>query len=187
MPSIASRNAVVVTIFSPGPSVLMHILVSSSEFQFSSVLLSLVSQAEVGYGEHLVKLCVTSSLVNTVLCLIIQTTLLDDKGGAPKEVGQGDAVDLLIQHAKSQPLSQPLSGQVRAEAPSSLSWARSNGSKSSLPLTNCFKGKARPVLGARSTTNLESPGQYIHSESLPRLPGGKVKKASQPASWLSPL
>ena len=60
-------KAVVVTIFSPGPSVLMHILVSSSEFQFSSVLLSLVSQAEVGYGEHLVKLCVTSSLVNTVL------------------------------------------------------------------------------------------------------------------------
>lgn len=59
MPSIASRNAVVVTIFSPGPSVLMHIL------------------AEVGYGEHLVKLCVTSSLVNTVLCLIIQTTLLE--------------------------------------------------------------------------------------------------------------
>ena len=42
-------EAIIVTIFSPGPSVLMHIL------------------AEVGYGEHLVKLCVTTSLFNTVL------------------------------------------------------------------------------------------------------------------------
>eukprot|EP00434_Breviolum_minutum_P027617 symbB.v1.2.024428.t1/scaffold2314.1/size82632/1 len=58
LPSIICRNAIVVTIFSPGPSVLMHIL------------------AEVGYGEHLVKLCVTSSLFNTVLCLLIQNALL---------------------------------------------------------------------------------------------------------------
>lgn len=58
LPSLTCRNALVVTIFSPGPSVLMHIL------------------AEVGYGQHLVKLCVTSSLVNTVLCLLIQNALL---------------------------------------------------------------------------------------------------------------
>ncbi|CAE7210440.1 unnamed protein product [Symbiodinium natans] len=58
MPSIASRNVIVVTIFSPGPSVLMHIL------------------AETGYGQYLVKLCVTGSLINTLLCVTLQTALL---------------------------------------------------------------------------------------------------------------
>ena len=86
-----------VTIFSPGPSVLMHILVGilsiqilqqtalqwdlfRKEQQDSKVTirtqqlfighvpqLGLCMKAEVGYGEHLVKLCVTSSLFNTVL------------------------------------------------------------------------------------------------------------------------
>lgn len=49
MPSTAARNAILITIFSPGPSVLMHIL------------------AECDYGEHLVKLCATGFLFNTVL------------------------------------------------------------------------------------------------------------------------
>ncbi|CAE7671363.1 unnamed protein product [Symbiodinium pilosum] len=58
MPSTASRNAILVTIFSSGPSVLMHIL------------------AETGYGQHLVKLCVTGSLISTILCVTLQTALL---------------------------------------------------------------------------------------------------------------
>ena len=98
---------------------------------------------------------------------------------------QGDAVDLLIEHAKSQPLSS-----VRPEASSFVSWVapRSNGPKpltnASLPLTNSFKGKSRAV---RSSSNLEGPVQYVQADSLPRLPGGKVRKAAQPPSWLTPL
>jgi len=57
--SVTCRNAILVTIFSPGPSVLMHIL------------------AETGYGDHLVKLCATGSLFNTVLSMMIQTALLE--------------------------------------------------------------------------------------------------------------
>eukprot|EP00435_Cladocopium_sp_Y103_P047945 s149_g14.t1 len=45
-------------------------------------------------------------------------------------------------------------------------------------------GKARSM---KSTSNLESPVQYIQADSLPRLPGGKVRKAPQPPSWLTPL
>ncbi|CAE7350403.1 hypothetical protein AK812_SmicGene23462 [Symbiodinium microadriaticum] len=58
MPSIVARDVIVVTILSSGPSVLMHIL------------------AETGYGPHLVKLCVTGSLISTLLCLTLQTALL---------------------------------------------------------------------------------------------------------------
>lgn len=117
---------------------------------------------------------------------------VDGTGSGSKEAvasapaAQGDSVDMLIQHAKS----QPLSGSVRPEASSFVSWVapRSNGPKpltnGSLPLTNSFKGKARSM---KSTSNLESPVQYIQADSLPRLPGGKVRKAPQPQSWLTPL
>lgn len=117
---------------------------------------------------------------------------VDGTGSSSKEsvaaapAAQGDSVDMLIQHAKS----QPLSGSVRPEASSFVSWVapRSNGPKpltnGSLPLTNSFKGKARSM---KSTSNLESPVQYIQADALPRLPGGKVRKAPQSQSWLTPL
>lgn len=109
----------------------------------------------------------------------------DGTGSGALIPSQGDSVDLLIEHAKSQPLSS-----VRPEASSFVSWVapRSNGPKpltnASLPLTNSFKGKNRAV---RSSSNLESPVQYVQADSLPRLPGGKVRKAAQPPSWLTPL
>jgi len=109
----------------------------------------------------------------------------DGTGSGALIATQGDAVDLLIEHAKSQPLSS-----VRPEASSFVSWVapRSNGPKpltnASLPLTNSFKGKSRAV---RSSSNLEGPVQYVQADSLPRLPGGKVRKAAQPPSWLTPL
>ncbi|CAJ1405044.1 unnamed protein product [Effrenium voratum] len=86
--------------------------------------------------------------------------------------------DFMMRHSKSQPLigHAPESSKV-------LSWAPRSKGTSSVPLTNGFKGKPR----ARTYHSLESPPvEYVHADALPRLPGGKVRKASPP-SWLSPI
>ena len=75
--TVGCSQVIVVTIFSPGPSVLMHILVPDSENLGEKGMAGglegprsdcrWTSQAETGYGQYLVKLCVTGSLINTLL------------------------------------------------------------------------------------------------------------------------
>lgn len=78
-----------------------------------------------------------------------------------------------------------------------LSWAGSgvvgSRSQSSLPLTNAPKSslaKNRHGLGGGlshsiSNPSVKGPVEMVSSDTLPRLPGGKIRKEPAPPSWLA--
>lgn len=119
-------------------------------------------------------------------------------GGASPQLAAADSALLEASAARARRLAD---GSPTAAAAPVLQWAQHSRSAASLPLTNAPppgpKGsmlKAKPSAGmsgaaglshshSASTLDSQGPVEYVSADVLPKLPGGKVRKAAAP-SWL---